>query len=448
MTRKINIIIKFSQNVLPSLTLVEREDAEGRWVRSLSAFRCMSRIIFIVFLLMAAVTDLSAQHDLFNEKDTKSKALVVGAARTDQYLDLIKGKHIALVINQTSRIGNRILADSLRDLGIDIKVIFAPEHGFRGDADAGAHVANATDPLTGIPIVSLYGKKQKPSADDLKDVDIVVFDIQDVGCRFYTFLSTLQYVMEACADNGKQLIILDRPNPNGNIVDGPVLDMKFKSFVGISKIPIEYGLTLGEYAKLVKGENWIPNADKLNLKIITCENYDRNLRYKLPVRPSPNLRNDRAIFLYPSLCMFEGTNVSVGRGTDFPFEVIGSPYTTMDSSFSFTPISRPGATDPPFKGQVCKGYDLRKYNPEIAHMLSTEMKGVNLKYILKMYALTTDKEKFFSSPDFFDKLAGTDELRKQIIAGKTEPEIRATWQAGLREYKALRKKYLLYKDFE
>ena len=407
----------------------------------------MPRISLLLLFLFTGTLHLFAQHDLYNEKANQPR-IVVGAARTDQYMDMLKGKSVALVINQTSRIGSRVLADSLKDLGLNIKIIFAPEHGFRGDADAGAHVSNSIDPLTGIAVVSLYGKKQKPSADDLKDIDIVVFDIQDVGCRFYTFLSTLQYVMEACAENGKELLVLDRPNPNGNVVDGPVLDMKFKSFVGIASIPIEYGLTLGEYAKMVKGEKWIANADKLNLKVIACENYDHNSRYRLPVRPSPNLKNERAIFLYPSLCLFEGTNVSVGRGTDFPFEVIGSPWTAMDSGFTFTPVSKPGASDPPAKGQVCKGYDLRKFDKETAHLLSTEMKGVNLKYILKMYALTTDKEKFFSSPDFFDKLAGTDELRKQIIAGKTESEIRASWQAGLIAYKAIRKKYLLYKDFE
>ena len=407
----------------------------------------MLRISLFIFLIFACTTNAFSQHDLYNEKANKPK-IVVGAARTDMYLDLLKGKSVALVINQTSRIGNRVLADSLKDLGINIKVIFAPEHGFRGDADAGAHVSNTTDPLTGIAVISLYGKKQKPSAEDLKDIDAVVFDIQDVGCRFYTFLSTLQYVMESCAENSKELLILDRPNPNGNYVDGPVLDVKFKSFVGVSKIPIVYGLTLGEYAKLVKGEKWIENADKLNLKVISCENYDHHSKYRLPVRPSPNLRNERAIFLYPSLCLFEGTNVSVGRGTDYPFEVIGSPSTAMDSGFTFTPVSKPGATDPPSKGQVCKGYDLRKFDKETAHLLSTEMKGVNLKYILKMYSLTTDKEKFFSSPDFFDKLVGTDELRKQIIAGKTEAEIRASWQPALIAYKGVRKKYLLYKDFE
>ena len=407
----------------------------------------MLRISLYIFFFFGSLATLFAQHDLYREK-TISPKVMTGACRMDQYLHLLKGKNIALVVNQTSRIEHQHLADTLKDSGINIKVIFAPEHGFRGDADAGAHVNNTTDAKTGIAIISLYGKKQKPTAEDLKDIDIVVFDIQDVGCRFYTFLSTLQYVMEACAENGKELLILDRPNPNGNYVDGPVLEMKYKSFVGVSKIPVVYGLTLGEYARMAKGEKWINDAEKLDLKVIACENYDHNTKYKLPINPSPNLRNERAVFLYPSLCFFEGTNVSVGRGTDFPFQVIGSPDIVMDSGFSFTPVSKPGAMDPPAKGQLCKGYDLRKYNKETGKELSTEMKGVNLKYLLKMYALTADKEKFFSSPEFFDKLAGTDELRKQIMAGKTEAEIRSSWQPALKEYKEKRRKYLLYKDFE
>ena len=402
--------------------------------------------IFLI-LFCTSITDVFSQHTLFDEKATAPK-MILGAERTDQYLSILKGKTVALVVNQTSMIGKQHLADTLKQLGVNIKVIFAPEHGFRGDADAGARVANTADPKTGIAVISLYGKKQKPTPEDLSGVNIVVFDIQDVGCRFYTFLSTLQYVMEACAENGKDLLILDRPNPNGYYVDGPVLDMKFKSFVGMSKIPVVYGLTLGEYAEMAKGEKWINDAGKLDLKVITCVDYTHNTKYKLPINPSPNLRNERAVFLYPSLCFFEGTNVSVGRGTDYPFQVIGSPSTMMDSGFTFTPVSKPGAADPPSKGLVCKGYDLRKYDKEIAHELSTEMKGVNIKYLLKMYALTSDKDKFFSSPDFFDKLAGTDELRKQIIAGKTESEIRACWQSALREYRAMRKKYLLYKDFD
>ncbi len=398
-------------------------------------------------ILLLAFSILFPLHS-FGQKKIPVKELVprvmVGAERIEQYAGMLKGKRVAMLVNQTSKVGSKYVVDILKGLDIDIKVIFAPEHGFRGEADAGAHVANTVDANTGIPIISLYGKKQKPSAADLKDIDVVVFDIQDVGCRFYTFLSTLQYLMEACAANHKQLIILDRPNPNGYYVDGPVLDMKYKSFVGVAPLPAVYGLTLGEYAMLAKGEKWIGEKDTLDLKVITCLNYDHKTMYKLPVAPSPNLKNQRAVFLYPSLCYFEGTNVSVGRGTDFPFQVIGAPDIMPDSAFTFTPESMPGATDPPYKGQLCKGYDLRKFNRE----LSTEMMGVNMKYLTKMYALTGNKAKFFSSPEFFDKLAGSDELRKQIIAGKTAKEIKESWQPALKAYKEIRRKYLLYKDFE
>ena len=386
---------------------------------------------------------------LFSQNKTTAKTpplpkIVVGAERTDQYLDLLKGKHIALLVNQTSCIGKVHLADTLKALGVDIRVIFAPEHGFRGSEDAGAQVANGTDAKTGIPIVSLYGKKVKSSVEDMKDIDIVIYDIQDVGCRFYTFVSTLHYMIEACAENGKQLLILDRPDPNGYYVDGPMLDMKFHSFVGVSAIPVVYGLTPGEYAMMAKGEKWIDSAARSDIKVIQCLNYDHTRRYKLPIAPSPNLKNERAVFLYPSLCYFEGTNVSVGRGTDFPFEVIGSPYTMVDTTFTFTPSSMPGAKDPLYKGLSCRGYDLRKYRKDF----STEMKGVNIRYLLKMYSMAWNKEKFFASPDFFDRLAGSDALRTQIIAGKTEAEIKASWQPALKAYKEVRKKYLLYKDFE
>jgi uncharacterized protein YbbC (DUF1343 family) len=404
----------------------------------------LSGLYLILFLISPAVS--------FSQKDLESRKVpnqsnqkgfipvVVGAERTDKYLSLLTNRHVALVVNQTSLVSSQHLADMLKAQGVDIKVIFAPEHGFRGDADAGAHVNNSTDKKTGIPIISLYGKKEKPSPEDLKGIDVVVYDIQDVGCRFYTFLSTLHYVMEACAENGAQLLILDRPDPNGYYVDGPVLDLRYRSFVGISKVPVMYGLTPGEYALLAKGEKWVDSTGKLDVRVISCLNYSHSTKYKLPVAPSPNLRNERAVFLYPSLCFFEGTNVSVGRGTEFPFQVIGSPYVRADSAFEFTPRSMPGATDPPYKGQKCLGYDLRRYRKD----LSTEMKGVNIRYLLKMYALTENKDKFFSNASFFDKLAGSDELRKQIIAGKTEAEIKASWQPALKAYKEMRKKYLLY----
>ncbi len=405
------------------------------------AFVSLYNMYHILFVFLLA----GLSHSIAAQGSTKAAApkIQVGAERTTEYLPMLKGKKIALIVNQTSRVGKVHLVDTLSALHIQIQRIFAPEHGFRGDADAGAHVKNTTDPKTGVEIVSLYGKKQKPSAEDLQGVDMVVFDIQDVGCRFYTFLSTLHYVMEACSENKVPLLILDCPNPNGYYVDGPVLDMKYRSFVGIAPLPVVHGLTLGEYAKLAQGEKWIDSAAQLQLTVITCSGYDHRVKYKLPVNPSPNLKNARAIFLYPSLCFFEGTNVSVGRGTEYPFQVIGSPYADIDSAYTFTPLAKPGATDPPFKGLVCKGYDLRRYRKE----LHTEMVGLNLSYLLKMYASFTDKSVFFLKTDFFDKLAGTDALRKQIIDGKTDKEIRDSWQPALNNYKELRKKYLLYKDF-
>ncbi|MFN8310911.1 MAG: DUF1343 domain-containing protein [Chitinophagales bacterium] len=368
-----------------------------------------------------------------------SAQITVGAARTAQYFPLLKGKKIALVVNQTSTIGRIHLADSLQHSGFNIQKIFAPEHGFRGTADAGAHVANTIDKKTNIPVISLYGKKQKPSAEDLDGIDLVIFDIQDVGCRFYTFLSTLHYVMEACAQNQVALLLLDRPNPNGSYVDGPVLDTAFRSFVGIAPIPVVHGLTLGEYAKMAIGEKWIANGEKLNIKIVSCMGWKHQTPYKLPVAPSPNLKNAKAIEWYPSLCFFEGTNISVGRGTPFPFQVAGAPMLNLDSGFSFKPVSMPGAGDPPFKGQVCKGFDLRK-KPAATGFPRT----INLQLLLKCYELYPDKNTFFLSNHFIDKLAGTDQLRLMIANGKSEKEIRASWQPQLEEYRLMRKKYLLY----
>lgn len=396
------------------------------------------------FLATAQVSDTPVKEKFVFPSNSVQMNIQVGATQMAQYLPLLKGKKVALVVNQTSVVGKVHLVDTLQHLGITIERIFAPEHGFRGDADAGAHIMNTVDKKTGIAIISLYGKKQKPTAEDLKDIDVVVFDIQDVGCRFYTFLSTLHYLLESCAENEKKLILLDRPNPNGYYVDGPILDMKYKSFVGVSPIPVVHGLTVGEYATMAVGEKWIAHAEKLSLSVILCLNYTHSSRYRLPIPPSPNLRNDRAVFLYPSLCFFEGTNVSIGRGTEFPFQVVGSPYTVTDSAFTFTPMSTAGATAPPYKGEVCRGYDLRHY----IRNLHTEMKGINLHYLVQLYQHCRDTAKFFSNPDFFDKLAGTDALRHAIVAGNTAEDIRKTWKPALATYALLRKKYILYPDFE
>ncbi len=371
--------------------------------------------------------------------ENKAGEIVCGAERVNELIPLLHGKKVALLVNQTSMVGQTHLVDTLLSYKINIKKIFAPEHGFRGGADAGEHVADSIDSKSKLKVISLYGDKKRPSNQDLKDVDVVVFDIQDVGARFYTFISTLHYLMEACAENKKELIVLDRPNPNGWYVDGPVLKKEFQSFVGVDPIPVVHGLTIGEYAQMVNGEKWLPEGAQCNLKIIACHNYDHTMHYRLPVKPSPNLSNDVATFNYPSICYFEGTDISVGRGTDAPFQMIGSPLIKV-RNFSFMPKSLPGAKSPPHLNQVCFGWDLRREN--------TTKPGINLSFLIKTYQAFSDTSKYFLPNGFFDKLAGTDELRKQIIAGKTEAEIKASWKNDLEEYKKKRRMYLLYKDFE
>jgi uncharacterized protein YbbC (DUF1343 family) len=359
-----------------------------------------------------------------------------GAEQIEKYLPQLRDKKIALVVNQTSRIGKIHLADALLNYKMNIIRIFAPEHGFRGEADAGAPISNETDAKTGLPLVSLYGKNKKPTPEQLQDIDVVVFDIQDVGVRFYTYISTLHYVMEACAENNKKLLVLDRPNPNGDYVDGPVLDPANASFVGMDPIPLVHGLTVGELAKMLNGEKWLAGGKQCDLEIIPVTNYTHKTLYNLPVKPSPNLPNQLSIRLYPSLGLFEGTNVSVGRGTEKPFQQIGSPF-YKDTTYSFTPRALPGATNPPYLNQKCYGKDLSK---ETAPKFT-------ISYLLDFYKNSDQqKDKFFI--DFLTKLAGTTELRKQIEAGLSEVEIRKTWQPALNRYKEMRKKYLLYPDFE
>ena len=363
------------------------------------------------------------------------KSLKMGAEQTNLYVSDLKGKTIALVVNHTSTIGKTHLADSLLSLGIKIKTIFAPEHGFRGTADAGEHVANGIDKKTGLPIVSLYGSNKKPSAAQLEGIDVVIFDIQDVGARFYTYTSTMHYVMEACAEQSKKLLILDRPNPNGHYVDGQVLDKKFASFVGLNPVPVVHGCTVGELAQMINGEGWLSGNKKCNIQIIKCLGYKHSTAYNPPIATSPNLPNLQSMLLYPSICFFEGTEVSVGRGTDKQFQVIGSP-NPKNGSFTFTPEAKPGAKNPPQKGHLCYGDDLSK--------MDARSQEFTLKYVIDYYQKSNDKTKFFSSPSFFDKLAGSDSLRKQIIAGLTETQIRASWKADLDKYRAIRKKYLMY----
>ena len=383
---------------------------------------------FVLLNLWVATACASAQADA-------PKSLKTGAEQTNLYVPNLKGKTIALVVNHTSMIGKTHLADSLLLLGIKIKTIFAPEHGFRGTADAGEHVANGTDKKTGLPIVSLYGNNKKPNAAQLEGIDIVIFDIQDVGVRFYTYTSTMHYVMEACAELSKKLLILDRPNPNGHYVDGQVLDKKFASFVGLNPVPVVHGCTVGELAQMINGENWLAGNKTCNIQIIKCLGYKHSSSYNPPIATSPNLPNLQSILLYPSICFFEGTEVSVGRGTDKQFQVIGSP-NPKNGSFTFTPEDKPGAKNPPQKGKLCYGENLSK--------IDARNQAFTLKYVIDYYQKSDNKAKFFSSPSFFDKLAGSDTIRKQIMAGLTETQIRASWKADLDIYKMIRKKYLLY----
>ncbi|WP_338872125.1 DUF1343 domain-containing protein [Spirosoma sp. SC4-14] len=366
-----------------------------------------------------------------------SASLQTGAAQMALYLPALEGKRIGMVVNHTSRVGTTHLVDSLLSRGVLVKTIFAPEHGFRGEATDGEKITNSRDPRTGVFIVSLYGKNSKPTPAQMDSLDVVIFDIQDVGTRFYTYISTMHYVMEACAETGKPLIILDRPNPNGHYIDGPVLDPKFKSFVGMHPIPVVHGLTVGELATMINGEGWLGGGKTCKLTVVPVKNYTHQTPYVLPVKPSPNLPNQQAVLLYPSLCFFEGTVVSVGRGTDKQFQVIGSPYTKY-GPYTFTPVDKPGAVNPPLEGQLCYGLDLSNAN--------ISKKELMLNYLLDFYNRASDKTKFFLANNGFDRLAGTDQLRKQIIAGVSEAKIRESWQPALNAYRLTRAKYLLYPE--
>lgn len=378
-----------------------------------------------------------AKVDTFENNTVKE--IVVAAEQIEKYIDLIKDKRVALVVNQTAMVKNTHLVDTLLSLGIDIKKVFAPEHGFRGDAAPGDHINNEFDEKTGLPIVSIFGKKLKPSAEDLADVDIVIFDIQDVGARFFTFISTMHNVMEACAENNKKMIVLDRPNPNGDQVDGPVLKSGFESFVGKHKIPVVHGLTVAELALMINGEKWLKDSLTCDLAVIPCKNYNHTMLYSLPVKPSPNLPNDVAVRLYPSLCFFEATNFSIGRGTEIPFQVIGYPDKKF-GTFTFTPVDIEGMqVNPLHEGKICYGIDLRNVT------LSTKF---TLKFIIDFYNNSGFGKDFFSRSDWFNLLAGNSELQQQIIEGLTEEQIKASWKNELDEYKKIRKKYLLYTDFE
>lgn len=417
----------------------------------------MSKPIILILLLLWLSLSLNCL-TIDKEKEAPSikekKNIVVGANQTENYINLLKGKNIAVVANNTSVIFKKDIksythiVDSLLSLGIQITKVFAPEHGFRGTADAGEHLTDTIDPKTGLQVISLYGEDKtpqqkqiynyrKPTPEYLKNIDVVVFDIQDVGVRFYTYISTLHNMMEACAENGIPLIVLDRPNPNGHYVDGPVLEKQSKSFAGLGPIPIVYGMTIGEYALMTNGEKWLNNGVQCDLTLIQLKNYNHNSKYSLTIRPSPNLPNDKSINLYPSLCLFEGTNISCGRGTEKQFQIFGSPYLpTKSYPFSFTPQPNFGSKDPKYKNQECHGLDLST---------TENLKDLNLTWLINAYQATPVKKGFFRE-ESFDKLAGNQKLKKQIEQGLSIKEIKKSWEKDLTSFKKIRKKYLIYSD--
>ncbi len=403
-----------------------------------------SSLILVVYLIISSscginrpIEQIKKSKEISVEKLEIRINIETGAENTFAYLSLLSNKKIGVVTNQTGIIKNNDSNVSIVDYFIDNKIqvqkIFAPEHGFRGIADAGELIKDGKDTKTGLPIISLYGDNKKPKPEQLLGIDVIVFDLQDVGARFYTYISTLHYIMEACAENNIQLIVLDRPNPNIGIIDGPILEEEFTSFVGMHPIPLLHGMTIGEYAKMINGEKWLKNGIQCNLKIIPCLNYNRKMNYSLPVKPSPNLPNDQSINLYASLCLFEGTNVSVGRGTETQFQVYGSPFLPK-SNFSFVPAPNFGAKDPIYKNEICNGEILSNY-PKVDKL--------EIKWLIKAYNSTKDKSKFFNL--FFTKLAGTKKLQIQIENGVSETEIRKTWAKGLEDFKEMRNMYLIYK---
>jgi uncharacterized protein YbbC (DUF1343 family) len=427
-----------------------------------------------LFIMLASVSisfSCTAQSAASAATKKSSERILPAAERLSEYLPLLKGKKVAVFANQTSMVGNTHLVDTLQKSGVTIKVIFGPEHGFRGTADAGEKVENVVDKATGVPVVSLYGKKRKPSKEDLQDVDVMLFDIQDVGLRFYTYISSLEEYMETAIEHNIPLMVLDRPNPNGHYVDGPVLEPKFKSFVGMQPVPVVYGMTMGEYAQMLLGEGWLskeamnnyqknvlaaiypPGAKYFQLTVIPNGNYTHKSLYELPVKPSPNLPEIQSIYWYPSTCFFEGTVLSEGRGTEKPFQIFGHP-SLPKNLYSFTPISREGAKEPKLKGQLCYGWNLSGPPKEVLKKVDNK---VQLNWLILAYKLFPNKEAFFISAKkenptendyFFNKLAGNATLMQQIKQGVPESAIRKSWEPKLAQFKTIRKKYLMYPDFE
>lgn len=412
-------------------------------------------VVLTIFSCGSSTEKKGEREDIKENQEARTKnqdeQIIVGAEQFHLYSDLLKGKNVGVVANQTSIVHektnpaeingnisylvlNTHLVDFLISKKVSVKKVFAPEHGFRGTADAGEHVKDGVDSKTGVPLISLYGSNKKPSQEQLKRIDVVVFDIQDVGARFYTYISTLHYVMEACAEAGIPVIVLDRPNPNGRYIDGPILEPENQSFVGMHPIPVVHGMTIGEYAQMINGEGWLKDKIKCKLTVVEMQNYTHETPYALPIKPSPNLPNDQAINLYPSLCFFEGTFINAGRGTDMQFQVFGAPSLPASKyTFEYTPQSNEGAKDPKFKGQLCHGKDLRN---------EPRLNKINLEWLIDAYNANGKKKDFFNS--FFVKLAGTEKLQKQIEQGLSAEEIRDSWKKGLMEFRIIQGQYLLY----
>ncbi len=404
----------------------------------------MKKLISLCIILFICALFFNSRH--VSNSSGPQDQIITGADQLDKYVPYLKGKRVAILANPTTIVGKTHLVDTLRSLGVNVVKVFGPEHGFRGRASAGVQVADETDPETGIPVISLYGKKNKPTKEDLADVDILIYDLQDVGVRFYTNINALARLMEACHESDKELLILDRPNPNAYLIDGPILDMKFKSGIGMFPLPIAHGLTVAEFAQMANGEGWLTGKVKCKLKIIKVANYNHDMLYTLPVKPSPNLNTQQAIMLYPSTCLFEGTYLNHGRGTYFPFTVLGSPELKGIYEFSYTPVSIKGMAETPLHmNQVCYGLDLRKY--DVNKLIKS--KKINIQWMIELYNAYPHKEKFFDSKlskemGTIERLIGVESFRHQITTGVPEDAIRKSWEAGLSEYKKMRVKYLLY----
>lgn len=402
----------------------------------------MVRFLYACQIFVFACFSLACESQPATSSPGENKILP-GAHQVEAYFPYLSGKNIGLVINHTSLIGTTHLVDSLLQAGMVVKKVFGPEHGWKGTADDGAHIENTVDTSRRIEVISLYGKNKKPTRQQLAHIDILVFDIQDVGTRFYTYISTLQYVMEAAAASGIPLIVLDRPNPNGHYVDGPVLDTAYRSFVGLNPIPAVYGMTIGEYAHMLNGEGWLEGGMQCDLRVVPCKNYDHSKTYVLPVKPSPNLPNMRAVYLYPSLCFFEGTVISEGRGTELPFQCFGHPALPM-YSYAFTPMAGPGAAHPKLEGKSCFGRSFAQMSPDAIR----QWRQIKIEYLVEAYQnYKEDKSTFFLKNNYIDKLYGSDKLRKMVQEGKSASAIRASWQEDLRAFLPIRAKYLLYEDF-